>query len=399
MIKTEHIYLDSAATTPVDNRAKKEMEAYFSEYFGNPGSTHDAGIHAKNAVEYSRIRVANVLHCTPEEIIFTSGGTESINLALQGISRALKNKGKHIITSKIEHPAVLNTCKYLEQEGYSVTYVDVDSQGIIDVQQLTKALRKDTILITIMYANNEIGTIQPIAQIAEIARQNNVYFHTDACQAAGMLDINVENSPVDLMTLNGSKIYGPKGAGVLYVRKEVNITPLLFGGGQEHGLRSGTENVPAITGFAKALELADAEKENETKRLTKLRDTLIKEILEKIPQAKLNGSVTKRLPNNVNISVPAIDGQTLVNLLNEQGICASTGSACTTQTIEPSHVLTALGETEEMAHGAVRFTIGRKTTKEHIDKVIKILPLLVAQLQSIQPTLELEPISTSERTK
>ncbi|MBI4140487.1 cysteine desulfurase [Candidatus Woesearchaeota archaeon] len=380
------IYLDNASTTQTDKLVVDEMKQYFTEEYGNPSSTHTKGVKAKEALENARKKVASILVCLPEEIIFTAGGTESINLAIQGTARVNKNKGKHIITTKIEHPAVLKTCEYLEKnEGFSITYLDVDLQGLVNTKQLSEAIKKETTLITIQYANNEIGTIQQITDIGRIARQHNILFHTDACQAAGYLDINVNNIDVDLMTLNGSKIYGPKGTGILYARKGTSITPLIFGGGQEHGLRSGTENVPSIVGFAKALEIATAEKEKETQKQTKLRDKLLSHIKQIIPDAQLNGHPTKRLPNNLSITIPQIDAETIVTMLNEHEIFTSTGSACTSHSIQPSHVLTALGQKPEQANSTLRITIGKHTTEEHINKLSSLLSSIVKRLKNTKP--------------
>ena len=380
------IYFDNASTTPTDKLVFDEMKQYFTEQYGNPSSTHTIGIKAKEALENARKKVAEILGCTQEEIIFTSGGTESINLAIQGTARANKNKGKHIITTKIEHPAVLRTCEYLERnEGFQITYLDVDAQGLVNTKQLSESIKKETILITVQYANNEIGTIQQIADIGRIARQHNILFHTDACQAAGYSDINANNINVDLMTLNGSKIYGPKGTGILYARKGTSITPLIFGGGQEHGLRSGTENVPVIVGFAKALEIAAAEKEKEAKKQTKLRDKLLSCIKQIIPDTQLNGHPTKRLPNNISITIPNIDAETLVTLLNENRIFTSTGAACTSHSIQPSHVLTALGQKPEQANSTLRITIGKHTTEEHINKLSSLLPSILKRLKNTKP--------------
>lgn len=382
----QQIYLDNAATTPVDKRVVEVMQSCLNENYGNPSSIHDQGTKAKEILENSRKSVANILGCLPEEIIFTAGGTESINTAIQGIARANRNKGKHIITTKIEHPAVLKTCEYLEKnEGFEITYLSVDAQGMIDVKELEKAIKKDTTLITVQYANNEIGTIQPIAEIGKIACKHNIPFHTDACQAAGYLDIDINRLNVDLLTLNGSKIYGPKGVGILYVRRETEISPLIFGGGQEHGMRSGTENVAGIAGFAKALEIVTADKEQETKRLTILRDRLIDQIRQKIPEAQLNGHPTKRLPNNANITIPSIDAQTAVTILNENGICVSTGSACASYKLEPSPVLLATGMTANQAHSTMRFSLGKSTTEEHINKLSSLLPSIVEKLKNTKP--------------
>jgi len=376
--------MDYAAATYVRFEVKKTMGKYFSEEFGNPSSFNAIGLSAKNAVESSREKIAKILGCSQKEVIFTGSGTESINLAIKGIANAMKNKGKHIITSKVEHHAALNTCKFLEENGFEVTYLDTDRYGLVHSKDVEKAIRKDTILITIMYANNEIGTINPISEIGRIARKHNIPFHTDACQAAGFLDINVNRLNVDLMTINSGKIYGPKGIGLLYVKKGILIEPLIHGGGQEFGLRSGTENVPYIVGFAKALELAQKEKNKESKRLKKLRDMLIKKLL-KIPKTILNGHPKKRLPNNVNITFLDVEGEALLLLLNEYGIYAATGSACASEKLEPSHVILAIGLPYEAAHGSIRFTLGKKTTRQDIDKVAGVLPKLVENLRCISP--------------
>ncbi|MBU0457242.1 MAG: cysteine desulfurase NifS [Nanoarchaeota archaeon] len=383
----KEIYLDHAATTYVREEVRQAMDKYFSEEFGNPGSFHTTGLRAKEALNQARQTVAKLINASKqEEIIFTGSGTESINLAIKGIARANKNKGKHIITTKIEHEAVLETCNYLEKyEGFEITYLNVDRYGRVCSDELRKAIREDTILITIMYANNEIGTIQPIKELAKIAKEHNIYFHTDACQAGGALDINVKNFNIDLMTLNSSKIYGPKGVGILYIKSGIKIHPIIHGGGQEFKLRSGTENVPSIIGFAKALELAQTEKEKENKRLITLRDKLIKKIQEKIPKTILNGHPTERLPNNVNITFLDIEGEAMMLYLNEYGICTSSGSACTSQSLDPSHVILALGLPYEVAHGTLRFTLGKQTQEKDIDKVLKVLPEIVESLRKISP--------------
>ncbi|MEW6062760.1 MAG: IscS subfamily cysteine desulfurase [Nanoarchaeota archaeon] len=378
------IYLDYAAATYVRPEVKRAMDKYFSKEFGNPSSFNTIGLNAKNAVESSREKIAKVAGCSPKEAIFTGSGTESINLAIKGVAFAMKNKGKHIITSKVEHHAVLNTCKYLEEKGFNITYLDVDKYGMVNSKDVEKAIKKDTILITIIYANNEIGTINPISEISRVARKHNILFHTDACQATGFLDINVNRLNVDLMTINSGKIYGPKGIGLLYIRKGTIIEPLIHGGGQEFGLRSGTENVPYIVGFAKALELADKEKNKESKRLQRLRDKLIEKLL-KIPKTILNGHPQKRLPNNVNVTFLDIEGEALLLLLNEHGIYAATGSACASEKLEPSHVILAIGLPYEAAHGSIRFSLGKKTTKEDINKVADVLPKLVENLRCISP--------------
>ncbi len=381
----KQIYLDHAATTYLDSRVMKAMKPYFEEKYGNPGSLHQKGLEAKEAVTKAREKVAELIKAKPEEIIFTSGGTESINLALQETVYPNREKGKHIITSKIEHPAVLETCKFLEKDGFTVTYLEVDKDGLVNPKEVEKAIRKDTILISIMYANNEIGTIEPIAEIGTIAEKYKIPFHTDACQAGGALDLNVKKLKVDLMTLNGSKIYGPKGIAILYKRAGIKMHPLIQGGGQEFGLRSGTENVPAIVGFAKALELAQKEKEAENKRLSGLRDYFVKEVLKKIPKTFLNGHPTKRLANNVNISFLDVEGESVLLYLDQKGIMVSTGSACSSEKLEISHVLDAIGLKHDAAHGSIRFTLGKKTTKEELDYTVKELIPIIKSLRKISP--------------
>jgi len=388
------IYLDHAATTYVDERVFEEMKPYFMEKYGNPSSFHSLGLEAKDAVDNARKKVASLINADAKEIIFTGSGTESVNLAIKGVAFSLKDKGKHIITSKIEHPAVLNTCKYLEKQGFRISYLPVDKYGIVKLSALEKVIDNDTILVSIMYANNEIGTIQPIEEIAKICHKHGIIFHTDACQAAGLLEIDVKKLDVDLMSMNGSKIYAPKGVGCLYVRKGVKLEPLIYGGGHEFGLRSGTENVPYIVGFAKALEIAQAEKEKESKRLEKLRDMLIQGLM-KIPGTYLNGHPKKRLPNNVNISFDAVEGEAILLHLNENGICASTGSACSSHSLEPSHVLKALGLPYEIIHGSIRFSLGKKTTEQDIEYVIKVMTKIIEELRSISPLSKQKKENTS----
>lgn len=372
------IYLDHSATTYVDEKVMAEMKPYFTEDFGNPSSMHQLGLSAKEAVQAARESIAKILNCQPEEIIFTGGGTESVNLAIQGLA---KQKGQgHIITTKTEHHAVLETCRYLESQGFEVTYLDVDRYGQVQPEQVEKAIKENTILVTVIYANNEIGTINPIKEISKITKKHNIPLHTDACQA-GILDLN---TGADLLTLNGSKIYGPKGIGILYKNKNIKIQPIIYGGGQENNLRSGTENVPAIVGFAKALESVQKNKEVESLRLTNLRNKLIAE-LKKIPKTILNGHPTQRHPGNVNISFADIEGESIVLHLNEQGILASTGSACTSSDLEPSHVLVATGQPAEIAHGSIRFTLGKQTAEKDIDEVITILPNIIESLRKISP--------------
>ena len=388
------IYLDHAATTPMDKRVFKVMEPYFTEQFANPGGFYDVGNMAKKALTGARGKVAKYLGCEANEIIFTGGGTESDNLAIFGVARAI-GKG-HIITSAIEHPAVLEPISRLEKEGFSVTRLPVDKYGMVSVHELAAALKDDTILVSIMMANNEIGTIQPIKEIGEAIKRFNkgrgeageagrVLFHTDACQAAGACEIDTGKLGVDLMTLNGSKIYGPKGVGVLYKRSGVRILPQILGGHQEFALRAGTENVPSIIGFAKALEIAQKERVKEGARLCALRDRMIAGIETTVKKVRLNGHPTKRLPNNVNVTFLDIEGESFILFLNELGIYASTGSACSSERLDPSHVITALGVSYEWAHGSIRFTLGRSTTKEDIDYTVKVIPRIVSILREISP--------------
>jgi len=378
------IYLDNAATTPVDLEVKKEMDKYFSEEYGNPGSFNAIGLRAKEAVDNSREKIANILNCDIREVVFTSGGTESINLALKGVARS--SKDKHVITTKVEHHAVLESLEYLEKyEGFEITYLDVDKYGLVNVDDVKNALRDDTILVSIIYASNEIGSINPIFEIGEFLKEKNVYFHTDACQAGGLLDINVENLNVDLLTLNAGKIYGPKGVGMLYIKKGVKILPILHGGGQEWKLRSGTENVPGIVGFAKALEISQSKKKEEYERLLKLKLYFKKGLEEKIPKIHFNGHPVNSLPSNLNVSILDIEGEALMLHMEEFGICTSTGSACTSKSLDPSHVIIATNLPYEVAHGSLRFTMGRETSKEDIDKIMKVLPNIVKELRDISP--------------
>ena len=376
------IYLDYAASTPV-RKEVRNLVVEVRRYFANPSSIHDMGKKAKEIVENSRTRIKRILNAKEEDkIIFTSSGTESINLALKGIAHEYKKKGKHIITSKVEHKAVLETCKYLEQEGFSITYLDVDKYGRVNLKDVGKAITKKTILISIMYANNEVGTIQPIEKIAKITKKKKVLFHTDACQA-GFLDLDVQKMGIDLLTLNSNKIYGPRGTGLLYVKEGVELQPLIHGGGQEYGLRSGTENVSSIVGFTKALELAQQEKETENKRLEELRNYFIAEIRKKIPGIILNGHPIERLPNNVHLSFAGVEAETILSYLNQKGIYASAGSACTANEINVSTVLKAMKIPEEIARGSVRFSLGKYTSKQDIDEVVNVLVEIVTSLRKI----------------
>lgn len=376
----KEVYLDYAAASPVRPEVEEAMKPFLSEISANPSSIHNAGQKARTALENARSTVARILHCSPDEIIFTSGGTESVNLAIKGIARAHKHKGRHIITSKIEHEAVLRSCEQLEQEGFDVTYLPVDKYGMISPADVEKAIRQDTILISIMYANNEVGTIQPIQELGTIARKHNIPFHCDACQA-GFLELNIEKLNVNALTLNGSKIYGPKGVGLLYAQREIAVEPLFHGGGQESQLRSGSENVPAIVGFAKALELVQQEKDQENQRLVTLRNQLAVGIEKIIPESMVNGHPTQKLVNNLNVSFHDIEGESLLLYLNEFTIYASSGSACTSRSIAISHVLQAMGIQDNLAQGTIRFTLGKYTTEEDIHYVLGVLPTIIAALR------------------
>lgn len=383
------IYLDHAGATPLDPRVKEVILARLKD-FGNASSIHAIGREAKEIIEEARGKIAKILHTRAEEIIFTGSGTESDNLAILGIARTYRNLGRHIITTEIEHHAVLGACQYLEKsEDFKVTYLGVGKNGLVDPEAVKKSIRPDTILISIMYANNEIGTIQPIAKIGRLIRSHKQatlfsisvppYFHTDACQAAGALNLNVQELAVDLMTLNGSKIYGPKGTGCLFLRRGISIKPVILGGSQERGRRAGTENPALIAGFAKALELADRNKEKETRRLIKLRDHMLNRILTKIPDSKLNGDSELRLPNNVNVSFRGIDGEMLMLILDQNGIEISTGAACTVTETGPSHVMKAINN--PAGWGNLRLTLGHQTTKKDIEYVLGVLASTVVKLR------------------
>ncbi len=384
----KQIYLDYAATTYIDHRVFQKMKPYLTTAFGNASSLYLLGRHAKAAIENARQSTAKILGANSQEIIFTGSGTESANLAIFGIARAYKDKGNHIIISKIEHKAVLESARILEKEGFKITYLNVDSQGIVKLDELKKALTKKTILVSVMYANNEVGTIQPLKEISQIIkkfRKDNILpaFHSDSCQAAGALSLKINDLGVDLLTLNGSKIYGPKGSGCLYLNKNYRIEPIIVGGNQEMGLRAGTENPALIVGFAEALRLAEGLRKNESRRLKKLRDYFIKKVLKNIPHSQLNGHPQKRLPNNINLSFPGAEGESLVLHLDQHGISVSTGSACTSTELNPSHVLMALGIGETLSHDSLRITLGRKTTKNDLDYVLEILAKVVNDLRKM----------------
>ena len=379
------IYLDHAATTPTRPEVVKAMLPYFTDSFGNPSSIHSYGQEAKGAVEEARTKVAELIGARSEEIVFTSGGTEADNFALKGIAYANEDKGNHIITTSIEHHAVLEVCKFLGRRGLRISYLPVDKYGLVDPQDVRKAITDKTILISVMHASNEVGAIEPVAEIGTIAREAGVYFHSDAVQTAGHIPVNVDELKVDLLSISAHKLYGPKGAGVLYVRKGTKLVSLMHGGEHEKRRRAGTENVPAIVGLGKAVELAGQEIGKEAERLAYLRDKLIKGLGEKIDNIHLNGHPTRRLPNNVNVSVDFVEGESLLLNLDLEGICASTGSACSSASLEPSHVLLALGLPPEQAHGSLRFTLGRENTEADIERVLEVLPAIVVKLRAMSP--------------
>jgi len=382
------IYLDYAATTPCDSLVLKAMEPYFFEKFGNPSSIHTEGQEAKRAIEEARERLASFLGAKPEEIIFTSGGTESNNFAIEGVAYAQGKKGNHIITTAIEHHAISEPCKFLEKRGFKVTYVGVDKYGLVSPLDIKKAITDKTILVSVMHANNEIGTIEPIAEIGKITKDKGISFHTDAVQTVGHIPVNVDDLNVDLLSLSGHKFYGPKGVGALYVRRGTRIERFLHGGDQEKGRRASTHNTPGIVGLGKAIELCQSKMEEEMKFQMRLRNKLIKEIPSRIPEVYLNGHPQQRLPNNVNFSIKYIEGESILLNLDILGIAASTGSACTSTSLEPSHVLLAIGLSHEIAHGSLRLTLGRWTKEDDIDYLLEYLPGIVAKLRQMSPLYE-----------
>ncbi len=385
-MELKRIYLDNNATTPVHPEVLSEMLPYYKEIFGNPSSVHWFGQQAHNAIQQAREKVAKLIGAeNSSEIVFTSGGTEANNLAIKGVALALKEKGNHIITSKIEHHAVLNPCKNLEKFGFEVTYLPVDKYGIIDLDNLKKSITKKTILVSIMFANNEVGTIQPIEEISKICSENGVYLHTDAVQAVGKIPINLKELNINLLSLSAHKIYGPKGVGALYIRKGTRIQSILQGGHHEKNRRAGTENVPGIVGLGKTCEIAKKDMEKEIKTLTYLRDKLWEGISKKIEDVQLNGHPEKRLPNTLNVSFKFIEGESILLNLDLKGVAVSTGSACTSGTLEPSHVLKAMGVDPVFAQGAIRFSLGRENTEEEIDYVVDILPEIISKLRAISP--------------
>lgn len=401
------VYLDHAATTPLADEVVEAMKPYWQDAFGNPSALYDMGQDVKRDIQRSRETIARHLNSRPEEIVFTGSGTMSDNLAIFGLARSQKAKGNHLITTTIEHHAVLRPVEYLvKKEGFQATFVPVDGEGLVSVEAIEGAIRPDTTLVSVMYANNEIGTIEPIAEIGAFLKRLNkkraeeklpkIYFHTDACQAAGALSLDVQKLGVDLLTFNGSKIYGPKGVGVLYISRGVQLEPLVLGGGQERGLASGTESVANIVGLATALDLVQQNRELENTRLIELRDWFIREALARIPKSRLNGHPTERLPNNVNITILDVEGEAMLLYLNEYGISCATGSACDSETLDPSHVIVALGLPYEFAHGSLRFTLGKKTTRQDLEYVLDILPAVVETLRDISPVkLELDPEENS----
>ncbi|MBO5198591.1 MAG: cysteine desulfurase NifS [Lachnospiraceae bacterium] len=382
------IYLDNAATTKTRPEVVEKMLPYFTESFGNPSSVYELATQNKKAVSEARGIIADSLGAKPEEIYFTAGGSESDNWALIGTAEAYAAKGKHIITSKIEHHAILHTCEYLESRGYEITYIDVDENGVIKLDRLKAAIRPDTILISVMFANNEIGTIQPIKEIGEIAKEKGILFHTDAVQAYGQLPINVDEYHIDMLSTSGHKLNGPKGIGFLYIRKGLKLRSFIHGGGQERKRRAGTENVPGIVGLGEAARIAQATMQERIEKESALRDELIEKVLKEIPYVRLNGHRKNRLPNNANFSFQFIEGESLLIMLDMQGICASSGSACTSGSLDPSHVLLAIGLPHEIAHGSLRLTLGADTTEEEILYTVEKIKEIVAKLRSMSPLYE-----------
>lgn len=382
------LYLDHAATTPIDPEVLDAMMPFLTTQYANPSTLYTFGREAREAIEKAREKVAAIIGADPREIYFTSGATEADNWAVNGSVMARESKGRHIITSAIEHHAVLGPCEFLKRRGYDLTVLPVDNDGLVDPNDLRKAVRDDTILISIMHSNNEIGVIEPIAELAEIAREKGILFHTDATQSVGKVPLNVDEMKVDLLSLSAHKIYGPKGVGALYIRRGVKFPAFMHGGGQENSKRPGTYNVPGIVGLGKAAEIAQATMEEESARLTRLRDLLIHRLVSEIPDVRLNGHPTKRLPNNVNVSIAGVEGESMILLLDANGICVSSGSACTSGSLAASHVLLAIGVPHELAHGSLRLTLGRQNTEADIDRVMSVLPGIVNRLRAMSPMYE-----------
>lgn len=379
------VYMDYSATTYTKKEVLDEMLPYFTEKFGNPSSIYTFGRNSKSAVEVAREKTAKAIGAMNDEIYYTAGGSEADNWALKGVAFANRKRGNHIITSKIEHHALLHTCEYLQKQGFEVTYLDVDEYGMISLDDLKKAITDKTTLISIMFANNEIGTIQPIEEIGRIAHEHGIIFHTDAVQAIGNVEIDVKKMNIDLLSLSAHKFYGPKGIGALYIRKGVKIENLIHGGGQERKRRAGTENLPGIIGLGKAIELATSNIKEHNLKISTLRDKLLKGIMDRIPNTKLNGHPEKRLPGNLNVSFHFIEGESLLLMLDQQGICGSTGSACSSGSLDPSHVLLAIGLPHEIAHGSLRLSLGDSTTDEDVDYVLNVLPNIVQRLRDMSP--------------
>jgi len=378
--------MDHTAGMPVDPRVLETMIPYFKKFYGNPSSLHSYAQEARKGLQSAREKVASLVNAEKrEEILFTSSATESNNWAIRGVAARNDNLGKHIITTSIEHMSVMNVCKYLIKKGFKVSFLPVDRYGVVDLENLKKELTEETILVSVMYANGEIGTIEPIKEISEIVHSKNAYLHVDATAAIGQLEINVQKEEMDLLTLSSNDTYGPKGVGALYAKRGTRLGPLIFGGGQEYGLRSGTENLPGIVGMGKAAELASAEMKMESKRLSRLRDKFIKGLLERIPYSFLNGHPTKRLPNNVAVRFSFIEGESMLLNLNIAGVAASSGSACTAKTLEPSHVLRAIGLKHEEAHGSLLFTLGKQNSEEDVNYVVGLLPDIVKRLRAMSP--------------
>ena len=386
----EIIYFDNAATTPIRPEVYDAMRPYIESCYGNPSSVYKIARESKKAIDLARKQVADAINADMDEIFFTGCGSESDNWAIKGVALALKDRGKHIITTCIEHHAILHTCEFLEENGYEVTYLPVDEYGRVRAEDVEKAIRDDTILVSVMTANNEIGTIEPIGEIGEICRRKGVYFHTDAVQAVGHIKIDVKEMNIDLLSLSGHKIGAPKGIGALYIRKGVKIKNLIHGGQQEKGKRAGTENVIGIVALGKACELAVSEMEKTTEKLVYLRDKIIKNILGSIDYSRLNGHPSERLPGNINISFEFIEGESMLLLLDAKGICASSGSACTSGSLDPSHVLLAIGLPHEKAHGSLRISLGYQNTEEEVDKLLEVLPPIVQRLREMSPLYEMK---------
>ena len=379
------VYLDHNATTPVHPEVLETMLPFYKEKFGNASSIHSFGREAKAALEEAREKVANFLGTSPQEIYFTSGGTEADNLAVKGVAFANRKKGNHLITSSIEHHAVIESCKFLEREGFETTYLPVDRSGLVNPEELKKAIKKETILVSIMFANNETGIIEPIEELAKIAKENEVYFHTDAVQAVGKIPIDVNKSNIDMLSLSAHKIYGPKGVGTLYIRKGIRITPWTHGGHHEKNRRAGTENVAGIVGLAKTLEIAQRDMEEQTKNLKTLTESFYKKITDKIVDVVLNGDFERRIPNTLNISFKGVEGESIILSLDMQGVAVASGSACTSGSLEPSHVLSAMGVPPEIAQGSLRFSFGRENSMEDVDYVVSLLPDIVNRLRAMSP--------------